>query len=406
MSGRRLWPLVAVGLVLLMLVPLACGRTPAGEKTIKIGAILPLSGGAMAQAAEQQQRGLKMALDEINAAGGVLGKQVELIIEDDKGDPSTGVAAAEKLITKDKVVALIGGYSSTITAAIMGAISKYEPVVVWAGASSTKVERDYGPKKWFFHIHPWDYHRQRTVANFLASVDPKPRTVALAYEDGVYGTTSADYARRYLKEVGLQVVFDEPFKSGSSDFTPLLTKVKKANPDVFYWVAYAGDTLLIMKQAKELDFNPKLFLTVAINFPEYKKSLGATGDWVAGVDVWVPGMIVKGQENWMEKYNRLYPNSSPEYWAPLAYGNLYTVVDAIKRAGTTEKGKLIEALEKTDLVTPLGRWTFRASEEGGLHQAISEQIITQWQEGKSVVVFPKEKANGEFKYPTPPWKQR
>ncbi len=382
------------------------GGSVMAQDTIKIGAVLPLSKAAFAQAGEEQRRGLLMALEEINQAGGVLGKKVELIIEDDTGEPSVGIAAAEKLLTRDKVVALIGGYSSTITFAQLNAIQRLEPFVAWVGASSTKVEHEFGPKRWFFHYHPWDYHRQSTIRDFLLTISPRPKTIAVAYEDGIYGTTSRDYVVKYLKEKGFEIVFDERFKSGSSDFTPMLTKIKKANPDVFYWVAYAGDTTLIMKQSKEIDFNPKLFLSVAINFPQYKDSLGATGDYVGGVDVWIPGMKLQETVKWMEKFKKAYPGRTPEYWVPLAYTNLMTVVDAIKRAGSTEKEKLIAAMEKTDYNSPLGKMTFKKSEEGGLHQAIDEQIITQWQAGVSHVVYPASKATGKLIYPTTNWKNR
>jgi branched-chain amino acid transport system substrate-binding protein len=406
MWGKRsfvVWGLCGLFLGLTILNPAA---TALAQDTIKIGAVLPLSKAAFAQAGEEQRRGLLMALEEINQAGGVLGKKVDLIIEDDTGEPSVGIAAAEKLLTRDKVVALIGGYSSTITYAQLNAIQRLEPFVAWVGASSTKVEHEFGPKRWFFHYHPWDYHRQSTIRDFLLSLSPRPKTVAIAYEDGIYGTTSRDYAVKYLKEKGFEVVFDERFKSGSSDFTPMLTKIKKANPEVFYWVAYAGDTTLLMKQAKEIDFNPKLFLSVAINFPQYKASLGATGDYVAGVDVWIPGMKLPETVKWMEKFNKAYPGRTPEYWAPLAYSNLMTVVEAIKRAGSTDKEKLIAAMEKTDYNSPMGRMTFKKSEEEGLHQAIDEQIITQWQSGVSYVVYPASKATGKLIYPTPDWKKR
>ena len=380
--------------------------TALAQDSIKIGAVLPLSKAAFAQAGEEQRRGLLMALEEINQAGGVLGKKVELIIEDDTGEPSVGISAAEKLLTRDKVVALIGGYSSTITYAQLNAIQRYEPFVAWVGASSTKVEHEFGPKKWFFHYHPWDYHRQSTVRDFLLSITPQPKAVAVAYEDGIYGTTSRDYVVKYLKEKGFNVVFDERFKSGSSDFTPMLTKIKRTNPEVFYWVAYAGDTTLIMKQAKELDFNPKLFLSVAVNFPQYKPSLGATGDHVSGVDVWIPGMKLPEAVKWMEKFKKAYPDRTPEYWVPLAYTNLMTVVEAIKRAGSTDKEKLIAAMEKTDYNSPMGKMTFKKSDEGGLHQAIDEQIVTQWQAGVSHVVYPASKATSKLIYPTPNWKSR
>jgi branched-chain amino acid transport system substrate-binding protein len=406
MRGKSFsWVWASVGILALLPFFGQPGMAMAQE-TVKIGAVLPLSKAAFAQAGEEQRRGLLMALEEVNQAGGVLGKKVELIIEDDTGEPSVGIAAAEKLLTRDKVVALIGGYSSTITFAQLNAIQRYEPFVAWVGASSTKVEHEFGPKKWFFHYHPWDYHRQSTVRDFLLSLTPRPKTVAVAYEDGIYGTTSRDYVVKYLKEKGFNVVFDERFKSGSSDFTPMLTKIKRTNPEVFYWVAYAGDTTLIMKQSKELDFNPKLFLSVAINFPQYKPSLGATGDHVAGVDVWIPGMKLPETVKWMEKFKKAYPDRTPEYWVPLAYTNLMTVVDAIKRAGSTDKEKLIAAMEKTEYNSPMGKMTFKKSEEGGLHQAIDEQIVTQWQGGVSHVVYPASKATSKLIYPTPNWKSR
>jgi branched-chain amino acid transport system substrate-binding protein len=400
-----LWVWRGLGIFALVLL-LGQAGTALAQDAIKIGAVLPLSKASFAQAGEEQRRGLLMALEEINQAGGVLGKKLELIIEDDTGEPSVGIAAAEKLISRDKVVALIGGYSSTITYAQLNAIQRYEPFVAWVGASSTKVEHEFGPKRWFFHYHPWDYHRQSTVRDFILSLNPRPKTVAVAYEDGIYGTTSRDYVVKYLKEKGFNVVFDERFKSGSSDFTPMLTKIKRTNPEVFYWVAYAGDTTLIMKQAKEIDFNPKLFLSVAINFPQYKPSLGATGDFVSGVDVWVPGMKLPETVKWVEKFKKAYPDRTPEYWVPLAYTNLMTVVEAVKRAGSTDKEKLIAAMEKTDYNSPMGKMTFKKSEEGGLHQAIDEQIVTQWQAGVSHVVYPASKATSKLIYPTPNWKSR
>jgi branched-chain amino acid transport system substrate-binding protein len=406
MAGKKWLCSWGTWAVLILFILAAQAGTAIAQEAIKIGAVLPLSKAAFAQAGEEQRRGLLMALEEINQAGGVLGKKVDLIIEDDTGEPSVGIAAAEKLIARDKVVALIGGYSSTITYAQLNAIQRYEPFVAWVGASSTKVEHEFGPKRWFFHYHPWDYHRQSTVRDFLLSINPRPTSVAVGYEDGIYGTTSRDYVVKYLKEKGFNVVFDERFKSGSSDFTPMLTKIKRTNPEVFYWVAYAGDTTLIMKQAREIDFNPKMFLSVAVNFPQYKPSLGATGDYVSGVDVWIPGMKLPETVKWMEKFRKAYPDRTPEYWVPLAYTNLMTVVEAIKRAGSTEKEKLIAAMEKTDYNSPMGKMTFKKSEEGGLHQAIDEQIVTQWQAGVSHVVYPASKATSKLIYPTPNWKSR
>ena len=127
---------------------------------------------------------------------------------------------------------------------------------------------------------------------------------------------------------------------------------------------------------------------------------------MAGVDVWIPGMKLPETVKWMEKFKKAYPDRTPEYWVPLAYTNLMTVVEAIKRAGSTDKEKLIAAMEQTDYNSPMGRMTFKKSEEGGLHQAIDEQIVTQWQAGVSHVVYPASKATSKLIYPTPNWKSR
>jgi branched-chain amino acid transport system substrate-binding protein len=284
----------------------------------------------------------------------------------------------------------------------MNAVQSYEPLVVWAGASSTKVEHDFGPKKWFFHLHPWDYHRQSTVTNFLKEASPRPKTIALTYEDGIYGTTSADYFKTYAREAGFEIVLDEPHKSGSADFTSLLTKAKGVNPDVFYSVSYAGDYIIQIKQAKEIGFAPKAFVIVAPMFPKYVESLGKAGDHVVGVNPWAPSLKIEGLDAWRQRLIQLYPEkASFEYWLPLGYASLMAVAEAVKKAGSTDKDQVIAALEALDLVTPFGRLQFKPSQEGGLHQAFTELVMVQWQDLKPVVVYPKDVAGAPFVYPRP-----
>ena len=391
---------VAMLMCILALVGTAFAQKSSKSAPIKIAAIIPLSGGAFAEAGQEMRIGMLMAQQEINNTGGVLGRRLELIIEDDQSKPETGIASFTRLISKGDITAFIGGYSSTITYAQLNAVQGYEPLTVWIGASSTKVEHAFGPKNWFFHLHPWDYHRQSTVTNFLKEVNPKPKTIALTYEDGIYGTTSADYFKKYAKEAGFDIVFDEPHKSGSADFTSLLTKVKSLNPDVFYSVSYAGDYIVQIKQAKELGFSPKTFVIVAPMFPKYVDSLGSVGDGVVGVNPWAPTLNIPGLKEWQEKLAALYPEKkSYEYWVPLGYTNVMVVAEAIKKAGSTDKAKVIAALQKINLSTPFGQLQFKPSLEGGLHQAFTDLVMVQWQNQKPVVVYPKTVAGGSFIYP-------
>ncbi|MBI5606799.1 MAG: ABC transporter substrate-binding protein, partial [Deltaproteobacteria bacterium] len=251
-----------------------------GADTVKIGVILPLTG-TNAVLGQEEKRGVDMAIEKINAAGGCLGKKVELIIEDSKADPTVIVSAAEKLINRDKVVALNGGYTSVETLAFLAAMKKYEPVAVWQGGGAVKIDKMYGKERWFFMLHPRSPDYQYTLAAYLSTIQPKPKTIAIAYEDTSYGVDHSKVAKEALTRAGFELVAFEPFKSGSLDYAPLVTKIKGTNPDIFYFIGYAGDAILITKQAKELGFSPKMLLdTVGVGFPEYYDSLKKDAEYV------------------------------------------------------------------------------------------------------------------------------
>jgi branched-chain amino acid transport system substrate-binding protein len=383
--------------------------------TMKIGVILPLTG-TNAMIGQEEKRGIDMAIEKINAAGGVLKKKVELIIEDNRGDPTVIVSAAEKLITRDKVVALTGGYSSVESLALLAAMKKYEPVIVWQGGGAVKMDQMYGKERWFFMLHPRSPDYQRNIADFLNSIQPKPKRIALAYEDTSYGVDHSKVAKGYLTELGFELVTFEPFKSGALDFSALLTKIKGARPDIFYWIGYAGDSILITKQAKELGFAPKMLLdTVGVGFPEYADSLRKDAEYVCGIEVWAPStkfaasvqypQFFPKTDDWVADYKRRY-NREPNYWSIISYTALITLTNAINKAESTEKEKLIAALEATDTMTPMGHMKFFQNKFGAIHQSFHEMVIFQWQKGEKVTLWPKQAAGGKLWYPLPAWDKR
>jgi branched-chain amino acid transport system substrate-binding protein len=385
------------------------------QDTLKIGVILPLTG-PNAMIGQEEKRGIDMAIEKINAAGGALKKKVELIIEDNRGDPTVIVSAAEKLITRDKVVALTGGYSSVESLALLAAMKKYEPVTVWQGGGAVKIDQMYGKERWFFMLHPRSPDYQRNIADFLNSIQPKPKRIALAYEDTSYGVDHSKVAKGYLTELGFELVTFEPFKSGTLDFSPLLTKIKGAKPEIFYWVGYAGDSILITKQAKELGFTPKMLLdTVGVGFPEYRDSLKKDSEYVCGIEVWAPStkfaastqypQFFPKTEDWVAEYQKRY-NREPNYWSIISYVSLFTLTNAINKAGTTDKEKLITALEATDTMTPMGHMKFFKNQFGAIHQSFHEMVVFQWQKGEKVTLWPKKAAGGTLSYPLPSWDKR
>lgn len=410
---RRLKSLALV-LAIALLTPallLGCGKKSSGTigGTIKIGAIIPLTG-SQASIGEEEQRGLQMAMDKLKGRQ-ILGKKVEIKVEDDKSDPTSGVSAVEKLLTKDQVWALIGGYSSTTSYSIMGAIRNRQPLTVWSGGGSVKLEDDFGKEKWFFHLHPWDYHYQESIGQFVGTINPKPQSIAIAYEDQLYGTSHAKIAKPILEQLGLKVVLYEPFKSGATDYTPLLTKVKNLNPDVFYWIGYTGDSILLTRQAKEIGLNPKMMMdTVGVGVPDYRKAVGSNAEGVVGIEVWSPAATFPASdkyaqdfpstETWVKEYTQRY-NREPNYWSLITYVNALVLTQAIERAGSLDKEKVIAELEKTDTMTPMGPLTFFKTKVA-IHQGYTKMVVFQWQNGSKQILWPK--ATGQLIYPKPAWK--
>lgn len=394
---------VVVAVLLLSLALVGWSSALAAEKgPIRLGVMLPLSGPSAASG-QDMRMGYILAQEEINKAGGVLGRQIELIFEDDKGDPATGVASFEKLMVRDKVGIVLGGISSTVTYALSAPAKKYKPIMAWTGAASTSVEEAFADSDWFFHYHPWEYHNLKATTDFFVSTGAK--TIAVAYEDGLFGAGGRKVAVAMFMDAGLKVVFDESFKSGSGDFAPLLAKAKKTNPDIFYWIGYAGDAIPMTTQAKEQNFSPKLIYGVPPSWPEGFGSLEAS-NYIGGLTFWTPDIPSKESKEFVARFQKRWNQLPQSYWAPLAYTNLVTVADAIKRAGTTDKEDVIKALEQTKYASPLGRTlTFKPSRIIK-HQGFTDWVSFQWIKGKQEIVYPASLATAKLVYPVPAWNER
>jgi branched-chain amino acid transport system substrate-binding protein len=413
MSVKRECIFLSVITTLLLLV--LPGLTLAQE--IKIGAIWPLTG-SQAAVGQESKRGLEMAVDQVNASGGILGRKVKLILEDDKSDPSVGVAAINKLLTSEKIQFLVAGYSSTVMHPVLGRIknSNTKVLSVINGTTSSKAEEDFGKEDWFFKLYPYDYHYQRSNVNFLKTLSPKPASVAIVYEDTLFGTTQGKFANQFLKEAGFNVALFEPFKSGTPDLSPLLTRVKATKAEVLFWIGYFGDCMLLVKQSKEINYSPKLFVgsTVWVGMPQFAEGLGKDSDNVVGIDLWAPDVHYPASKT----YNRAFPSTEewtgaykqkykiePNHWSLVNYIGVEVIAQAAQRANTLDIKEVGKAMRKTDTMTPMGPLTFKQSQFGGT-QGFTDMIVFQWKNGKRVIVHPAAVASGKLVYPTPAWTER
>lgn len=384
--------ILAVAVMLTALIFTAAYQ-PVGaqQEPIRIGAIIPLTGPA-GVSGQAMQKGYQLALDEINRQA-VLGRRIELIVEDDKGDPATGAAAYLKLVTRDRVNAVIGGLASNVSIAIAGQAIQRPTLMAWTGAASPLVEQILRDADWFFHYHPWQYNNADSTWRFVRSTGA--RTATLAVEDGPFGSSAADEARGFAKTFGITVTSVETFKTGSPDLTPMLTKAKTANADAFIFVGFDWDMVPLATQARQIGFLPKLMLGSPPSWPVGFDKLAA-GNTFAGMALWTSENPTPASRRYVQRYRERFKEEPASYWGPLAYTNLITVVDAIRRAGSLELGALVQAMKATDYEGPIGmRLTFKRSIYGK-NQGFTRLIAFQWQNGKQVVIWPEDIAGGKL----------
>ncbi len=388
---------VLVVLALLMLLLAGAHQPVLGQAgTIKIGAIIPLTGPS-GPSGQAMQKGYQLALDEINRQA-PLGRRVELIVEDDRGDPPTGAAAFQKLVTRDRVDVLVGGLQSAVSIAIASQARQRPILMAWVGAASPLVEQLLADADWFFHYHPWQYNNADSTWAFIRSAGAK--TVTLAVEDGPFGASAIDESAAFARNYGINIVSTETFRTGAPDLTPMLTKAKGTGADVFVFVGFDQDIVPLVTQARQVAFAPKLILAAPPGWPVGYDKLAA-GNYIAGMALWTAENGHPASRRFVQQYRERFKEEPSFYWAPLAYTNLVTVADAIRRAGSTDLNALVAAMKATSYEGPIGvPLTFKRSIYGK-NQGFTKLIAFQWQNGKQVVVWPADIAGGRLLYPAP-----
>lgn len=376
----------------------AATSTPAASAAgtpIKLGAIIPLTGPS-GPTGQDMRDGYLLALEQVNAAGGVNGRPIELIIEDDKNDPATAVASFEKLVNNDRVEVLLGGLASTISAALIEPAKKAKPNMAWTGAAaSSTVEKGFEGQDWFFHYHPWDYQNGESSLAFLKSVPAK--TFAIAYEDGLFGQSGNKGFVDALPQQGQQVVASEAFKSGSGDYTAVINKLKASNADGLIMIPFANDMIPFLTQMRELGWKPKMIYASPPSFPpDFGKSPVAEG--VSGLTLWTPDVPAPASKKFVEDFKKKYNKEPGSYWAPLAYTNLVTVVEALKKSGTGDQAKWVRAMAETKYDSPLGQELVFKPSQMIKYQGFTRLLSYQWQGGKQQIIFPENLATAKFVY--------
>ncbi len=351
----------------------------------------------------------------VNARGGIEvgGKKypVEIIYYDDKSDPKTTTKLVEKLITEDKVDLIFGPFSSLCVGPSSTITEKYKvPMIEAAGNARSLFKRGF--KYLFTTLRPAD-ELADPFMRLLTNQSPKPKTVAIIAPKSPFYMSSAAGFKAYAEKYGLQVVHYETYPVEMQDITPILQKVKAKNPDVLCVGSHTVVAMMVMKQSKEIDFNPKAYcFSFGTLTPEFAKELGKDAEYVLEYSYISreapfsdPLLGTTGQfiDLFKKRYG-IYPDGTQA--GAVAGGIVFQM--AIQKAGVTppltveKRVKVRDEMANLDIITGAGPVKFDPT---GLNMS-NPLSIFQIQKGKPVCVDPANWAEAAFIYPAPKWGER
>jgi branched-chain amino acid transport system substrate-binding protein len=313
----------------------AWGTSPAAAaETIKIGLMAPLTG-SWASEGQEMKRNVELLAGELNAKGGLLGKQVEVVVEDDGGDPRTASLAAQRLSTKG-VVAVIGTYGSAVTEASQTILD--EAGLIQVANGSTAVRLTEKGLKYFFRTCPRDDEQGRVGAMVIEK--SKAKKIAILHDSSAYSKGLADEIAAILKAKNANVVFFDALTPKEQDYSAILTKLKAAGPDVVFFTGYYPEAGLLLKQKRQMGWNVPFIGGDAINNPDLVKIAGKEA--AEGFRFLSPP--VPEAKAYVVSYQKKFGEAPSSIYGVLAGDGFRVVAKAIEATKSTSADKLREYL--------------------------------------------------------------
>jgi branched-chain amino acid transport system substrate-binding protein len=349
------------------------GHTAAfSQETIKIGLVQPLTG-SVAYNGIADVNGSKLAVEERNKAGGVLGKKIELVIEDGQCKPANSVNAAEKLIQKDKVVALSGAFCSSATAAIMPVAERYKmPFITGVSSKADLTEKG---SKYFFRAAETDALLSRAFAKILVN-DLKLKSVAYVGVNDDWGRGGIDEFSRDLSAAGVKTVAKEYFDHGATDFYTLLAKLRASNADAIFVAAETQDGSILVKQIRELGLKAKVFGVGSWATADFIRLAGPAAEGIYAAVPYSYTLPSPRNDTFVKNYSARY-KEQPSKYGNAGYNALNILMEAIQRAGSTDNEKIRAALQQTNYDAPNGKYKFSAKGQAYGFSLVLVQIQNQ-----------------------------
>ncbi len=372
------------GLLVLKLILFCLLLKPAyASEPIKIGLTLGLTG-KYAVMSDMQMKGFRLWEDHVNSKGGILGRNVRLVIYDDKSEPLTSISLYEHLILKDRVDFVFSPYSSEITEAILPVTEKYGYPVLAAGASSDRLwQKGY---EYVFGVYA---PASKYAAGFLEMLAMNGyRGIAIVHADDSFSKDVASGAKKWASRFGFNVLLFEGFKKGTKNLDDMAQRVKASRAQVLIVCGHFDEAVNMRLSLKNIKWQPKAYYaSVGPVIRKFLDVLKADAGYVFSSSQWEHhgSSTPPGCHEFYISYTKAY-KEDPSYHAAVAYAAGQILETALKRSGNLDRNRLRDILSAMDTMTIIGRY---GVDRTGM-QIKHFNLIIQWQKGKKEIVWPEE----------------
>jgi branched-chain amino acid transport system substrate-binding protein len=394
-----------LGSTMLMAAGAAQAQTKDPIKIAVIAEAQALAGASIPQAAQ-------LAADEINAKGGLDGRKVEIVAYDNKSSAADSVRAFQRAASEDKAHAVIASYISEVVLALQPWSSRLKMPFITPGAASNEiplnVHKDYARNKYSFHGYLTSAAQAQAVCDAAKAILAEGRQMKSAVimsEDAAWTKPLDEGYKECLPKAGLKVLDHIRFSPSTTDFSPIFSRIEGAKPDVIVTgISHVGVQPTVQWRSQQLPIPMIGIASQATNATFWKETNGAV-EGVLFEMFAAPGTNVTPKTApFAEAFKAKFGNY-PSYAGYTAYDEVYFIVDAIRRAGSTDPDKLVEALEATDWEGTLGRIQFYGKDEPFTHSikygpGLVSGMMMQWQSGKQLAIWPEAVANGKMTFPS------
>ena len=398
-SNRNLSTAILAGVLIIAVFSIfSCSGESA--KPVKIGVILPLTG-LHASFGQAQKLGYEMALEEMNNGQG---KKFLFIYEDDASNAQKAAMAVEKLIRKDRVLAIIGSYSSTSTASAAEIADYHKTPLVIDGAASDLITQK--GSSWVFRINAPSSTYAKAAVDYFTSLK-KIKTLGVLYESSLFGTTTAQYVEEYARAQGLKMVFFTGYDEKNMNSIPeMMPALKSKKPDAVVLISYLNDAVILMENFRTFDFDPSIYFSIgaAFNLREFIDKAGPNAEYIFNATQWSALMKWPESQAFVKKFQDRY-KKVPVLNNTEAYSVAKVIMEAVNKAPGANRDSIRQSLLTIDLNTPLTAVGFK-SFDGFTNQNSTRIIIQQIQNSNFVLLEPEAERTGKAVFPVPPWKTR